>query len=595
MSSHCLYSRCRSHANGTREFISRSKTKNQSITCSIMAETSLLCALTSFVTNSPTLLEVGELSRVGVSVLSALLTSDAEIERLTFRDDLPLVSPALASAIKRSSVRSLSLDTTDHGDLLRTVSDAMSPELEAFTMRNLNLTAAESEALGNAMIAHCPILTSLKVLRCGKFAVGLARGIENLTFLRTLWFFGNDIADPRLLVGALTGLKHLEELNLGNSGLTPAAVKELRPDLVGRLRVFDLTCNNLGDEGVAAIVDAFLACGAAATTKLQRLSLEGNGFGWIGGTKLAKLISRSPHLRSLEISRNPIQSSSAAAAIGNAIKSGCAPELRELSVAECKLGADGATTLFSPLCQARTTLRILRAGQNAVGVIAVLDSVRTCGRVIQELYLNEGGIGEAGAKELARALVSAIELQVLDISYNAEMGQTGATAVLKTLGQPGRRPMERIFLQHCNAGNAGAKALAKVIIDVGCEFVDISGNVVSAEGAGAIADALSTPGVHVNNLVLSDNPIGPVGVEQIANKVIRPNKAVEMLDIKNTSMEKQGAMAVALALRERDRSSGTLRNLALSEDECGEMGLKALLEVKDWIQDTQQGEMLWLG
>ncbi|XP_063987105.1 ran GTPase-activating protein 1 [Diachasmimorpha longicaudata] len=176
------------------------------------------------------------------------------------------------------------------------------------------------------------------------------------------------------------------------------------------------------------------------------------------------------------------------------------------------------------------------------GLAAFLRS-STC-YTLQELRLNNNGLGIAGGKMLAKAL--------LDCHVNSS--------------KEGKPLALRVFIAGRNRlENEGATALAGVFEKLGSlEEVVMPQNGIYHPGVSALANALSNnPGLRILNL--NDNTVGPKGAQALAD-VLHNFKSLEYLNLGDCLLKTRGALLIADALGiQGNHISLTELNLSFNE------------------------------
>ncbi|KAL0120296.1 hypothetical protein PUN28_008150 [Cardiocondyla obscurior] len=204
--------------------------------------------------------------------------------------------------------------------------------------------------------------------------------------------------------------------------------------------------------------------------------------------------------------------------------------------------------LGTALCTAGSQLTELDLSDNAFGPIGILGLANFLASspcyTLQELKLNNNGLGISGAKILAKALDSCYE----------NSSKEGTPLALKVL-IVGRNRLE----------NDGAQALASVFERFKTlEEVVMQQNGIYHVGISAIAQGLSAnPNLRVLNL--NDNTIGLKGAKALA-KVLPNFRGLEELNLGDCLLKTKGALILAEAL-EIHGNHTSLRYLDLSNNE----------------------------
>ncbi len=503
-----------------------------------------------------------------VSVLCALVASEVSISQLALQKELPPGTAAqLGSSINHSgTIHTMTLGWRDEDEdksapeLLRTLSVGAGHALEQLSINSIRIT---SEWLTCDSFSRFTALRSLSIAAASEdccysiplliVGVGKLRALESLHISRV----NLSDSDAEALAAALRDLPMVAELGIRWADLGKEAGRPIGSLIaLGRLQNLDLGFNDLQDEGVSAMVDAILSspprirrCG------LQQLNLRANGIGPTGGLKLAELIAHSPRLRGLELASNPM-GGAAADALWKALKLR-ARSLEELDVSSCDLGPREVVPFLSNVLRVFPVLSVLRADSSDKGDLsahALAQSLLLSGCRLHELDIQDSGITQAGALELAGALVKAYALKIMNMSINP-LGPRGAAAIFDALATASTVPMDAIHFGYCRIGDNGASAAGRLIERRGCRNVFLSNNKVHATGAKAIVDsaAVSVSECTITFLNLSHNPIGNEGVRYILDKImLSRRRLVHRLNIGGIKMGVEGAMAVKLAVEKYD-------------------------------------------
>ncbi|KAK7067623.1 Ran GTPase-activating protein 1, partial [Halocaridina rubra] len=202
--------------------------------------------------------------------------------------------------------------------------------------------------------------------------------------------------------------------------------------------------------------------------------------------------------------------------------------------------------LFSGLIRAGAKLRELDLSDNALGPVGVegmLDFM--CSPVcysLQELRLNNNGLGITGGTMLAKSLMKLVE--------NAKAAGTQLQLKVFISGR------NRLELE-------GAKVFAEFFRTIGTlEEVAMPQNGIFAEGIDALASALSVnPNLRILNL--NDNTFTPKGARAMAEK-LPSMQNLEVINFGDCLLKTNGAISIAKAL---ESGHIKLRELYLDSNE----------------------------
>ncbi len=528
-----------------------------------------LCGLASFVTNSSEILTIThKLSPAEVFVLCSLLTSQAEIPRLTLRERLPPDTCAqLGSAISASStIYALTLEkadafgTTSASELFRKLAAA---SLEQLSISDLPLYGNKC---GYDPFGKLPALRSLTIQSGLEYRCTLPQLVAWTGQLRVLESLDIDrisLTDSGagMLVVALKSLPMLVDLSIRKANL-----KVGRPigDLValGKLRKLDLNGNLIGNSGVSEMVDAILPPEKhSARCKLQTLRLSANEIDRDGARKLTELIRRSPHLRTLDLSDNYLYE--IFCPLSEAVLL-----LEEVDVSDCHL------CLYDIVSMMRATslpaLRILRINGNSMGkseAQAIALFITSSGfRTLTELSLR--CCFDVSPKALANAFAEAYRLHTIDMANN-RISTEDVAGILDGLAIAYMTPMDTICFKGCHIEDLGAEAAGRLIARRGCKHLILDINWIHVTGAKAIADSVAISACVIQDLDLSNNPIGDAGVKYLLDKIVsislplqkqQQSRHVRELRIADIRMGVEGALAIKRVMEAHD----AIRQLSVS-------------------------------
>ncbi len=513
----------------------------------------LLCNLTSFIVNdSESMLTFWkELTPDEVSVLSSLLVSGSEIEYLALRQELPMgTGAALGEVIRRSGrINSLyvgnlsSQNSTPVPELCRLLAVPPGPALEQLEIARF---AIDDECMSRLCSSEPTRLLSLTI-ECAKFNITLfSRWINSLQALESLAITEVTLlpSAAETLFAALKKLPALTDLSLCEVEICEGNLRQLGGSFLGKLQKLVLRSNKqLDDKGVSAIVDMIRVSRGQRWCKLQELDLGFNSITPAGAYKISELTTCSPHLRILNLEWNPIADGITPKALQN-----CANSLRELYANKCKLGPRGIASLLTPDLRALTTLWI---SDNELGDLGATTVARFLlhhgGRTLEELQMDQNGIKEAGALELAKGLTGSYALLSIHVNKN-QFGPCGTAALFDALATVSTKPITDIDFSRCGAGDYGAEAVGRLIMRRSCRYVNLDDNSIKVRGAKAIADSIGSSAAMVLQLQMLKNTLGDEGITYLMNQIARKNESVRALCVDLCDIGVKGAMAIKQAM-----------------------------------------------
>ena len=201
-------------------------------------------------------------------------------------------------------------------------------------------------------------------------------------------------------------------------------------------------------------------------------------------------------------------------------------------------------------------------------VLSMLDDA--CGETVN---LERAGLGDAGARAVALALMFATSVRVLNLISNS-IGDEGGKAIGEALTN--NTSVTHLDLTWNNIGAEGGKAIAGALAsNTSVTHLYLSYNNIYDEGGKAIAEALIS-NTSVTHLHLSRNNIGNEGVLALAS-MLKNNSTLTHLELNGCELDDASATAIAEALRENANSA--LKHLCIDSSSIGEDGAIALADM----------------
>ncbi|XP_063545045.1 ran GTPase-activating protein 1 isoform X1 [Cydia strobilella] len=217
---------------------------------------------------------------------------------------------------------------------------------------------------------------------------------------------------------------------------------------------------------------------------------------------------------------------------------------------------------------------------------ALGDGMIAAGARLKVLDLSDNAFGPIGVEGLAKLLQSEVcsELEELRLNNNG-LGITGARLLAKALSS--RPPRLRVFIAGRNRlENDGATALALVFQKMGSlEEVAMPQNGIYHVGISALSEAFKQ-NPQLSCLNLNDNTIGPKGAEAVA-KALPRLKNLKAINFGDCLLKSKGARTLAKAFKD---NSTLLECLDLSHNEIGRAACKELVDAITMLPDS--GERL---
>ncbi|CAD0207118.1 unnamed protein product [Chrysodeixis includens] len=270
------------------------------------------------------------------------------------------------------------------------------------------------------------------------------------------------------------------------------------------------------------------------------------------------------------------------------------PNLQYLTLTGNTLGVSAAEAISKAL-QQHPELKVARFSDMFTGrmkteippaLAALGDGMITAGARLSVLDLSDNAFGPIGVEGLAKLLQSDVcsELEELRLNNNG-LGITGGRLLAKALGARPRKL--KIFIAGRNRlENDGATALAKVFQNMGTlEELAMPQNGIYHVGISALSQAFKH-NAQLARLNLNDNTVGAKGAAAIADAL--PNlKNLKSINFGDCLLKSKGAKALAKAFKD---NSLLLESLDLSHNEIGRAACMELVDAITALPDS--GERL---
>nr|XP_049695800.1 ran GTPase-activating protein 1 [Helicoverpa armigera] len=266
------------------------------------------------------------------------------------------------------------------------------------------------------------------------------------------------------------------------------------------------------------------------------------------------------------------------------------PDLQYLTLTGNTLGVPAAEAISKAL-EHHPELKIARLSDMFTGrmkteippaLAALGDGMITAGARLSVLDLSDNAFGPIGVEGLAKLLQSDVcsELEELRLNNNG-LGITGGRLLAKALASRPRRL--KIFIAGRNRlENDGATALAKVFQNMGTlEELAMPQNGIYHVGVAALSDAFR----HNPNLArlnLNDNTVAAKGALAIA-AALPKLKNLKCINFGDCLLKSKGALALAKAFKE---NSLLLESLDLSHNEIGRDACMQIVDAVTALPDS---------
>uniref|UniRef100_A0A1B6KVR9 Ran-GTPase activating protein 1 C-terminal domain-containing protein n=1 Tax=Graphocephala atropunctata TaxID=36148 RepID=A0A1B6KVR9_9HEMI len=347
----------------------------------------------------------------------------------------------------------------------------------------------------------------------------------------------------------------------------------------------------------------------ALTNQLSKTQMQGEGVSFVGKSlKLndandAQVVTQAirgcKNMEFLNLEGNTV-GVAAAKAIGVAISTH--PELKRALWKDMFTGRmkdeipQALRYLGSGLDIAGARLVELDLSDNAFGPIGmdglgVLLQSPSC-YSLQELRLNNNGLGITGAKLLSRALMNCYEssknagntlpLRVFIAGRN-RLENEGITALSKVFKELGS--LEEIQIPQNGIYHAGIRQLSEALkCNTGLRVLNLNDNTLGPKGSTALAAALPSLQMlrHIN---LGDCLLKTSGALSLAGGLQLKHPNLEELILDQNEIKKNGGLAIVQAMENKSK----LKTLSLDGNNFGEDGIKM---VKAEMKKTRHPEAL---
>ncbi|XP_048479805.1 ran GTPase-activating protein 1 [Plutella xylostella] len=256
------------------------------------------------------------------------------------------------------------------------------------------------------------------------------------------------------------------------------------------------------------------------------------------------------------------------------------PHLHHLTLTGNTLGVEAAHAIAKAL-ESHPELKLARWSDMFTGrmkteippaLAALGDGMITAGARLRVLDLSDNAFGPIGVEGLAKLLQSEVcsELEELRLNNNG-LGISGARLLAAALSH--RPPRLRVFIAGRNRlENDGATALAAVFSKMGSlQELALPQNGIYHAGVAALSGALRrNPGLSVLNL--NDNTIGAKGADALAG-ALPSLKQLKEINFGDCLLKSKGALALAAAFKDADLP---IERLELSHNEIGRAACQQL-------------------
>jgi Ran GTPase-activating protein (RanGAP) involved in mRNA processing and transport len=240
------------------------------------------------------------------------------------------------------------------------------PQLEEIRLSNNSLGTWRSRAIIESLVN----LPNLKVLDIAGNTIGttgmiaLNRVLSNHSSIEFINISSNNILDEGLnyFYDTLSELKTLHTLILNNNKLSEHCMEKFS-NAISHLPLFHtlfLNNNNIKAQGI------YCLCNALKSSNLTSLSLNGNGFEYMGAFELSELIPTVPKLKILNLSGNNVGTEGIIVISKSLAVLEHTSHIQELALSDNCAGLFG-TEVFSLAIPKLTSLQSLYFSSNNIG------------------------------------------------------------------------------------------------------------------------------------------------------------------------------------------------------------------------------------
>jgi Ran GTPase-activating protein (RanGAP) involved in mRNA processing and transport len=228
-------------------------------------------------------------------------------------------------------------------------------------------------------------------------------------------------------------------------------------------------------------------------------------------------------------------------------------QIHTVRLAENRLQESHATALAPSMNGGSGLSKLLLDGNQfgPDGAAILADAVGSETSHITELDLASNGIGTEGAIAVAKALVTSPSVTILSLEGN-DIGADCGEAMREALAA--NKQLERLVMRSNPLGSFAVAAIAEGLsqnAESGMLSIDLFSNAVGDSAVVALASALQTPGVQLQELGLGKNNIGDEGASALAKALMSRGGALPLrtLVLASNSIGDDGAAALLAAVK----------------------------------------------
>lgn len=396
----------------------------------------------------------------------------------------------------------------------------------------------------------------------------------------------------------LPQMQQYQVVRLVDCGITEGRCKDMSSALRDNptLTELSLSSNELGDAGTHLVLQ-----GLQPTCKIQKLSLQNCCLTEIGCGTLSSVLRSLPSLCELDLSYNQLGDAGLRLLCEGLLDPQC--HIERLQLEYSNLTAASCEPLASVL-RAKRELKELGVNNNDIGEAGGQALCRglaesTC--PLESLKLEGCGLTSANCQDLCGIVAAKASLRTLELGNN-KLGDAGITELCPGLLSPSSR-LKTLWLWECDITVSGCRALCRVLrAKESLKELSLAGNAVGNEGIQLLCESLVQPSCQLESLwvkscsltaaccprvgamlaqnrslqelQMSSNNLGDVGVEELCQGLRQPGTTLRALWLGDCEVTDQGCHSLAALLL----ANHSLRELDLSNNCMSEVGVLRLAE-----------------
>jgi Ran GTPase-activating protein (RanGAP) involved in mRNA processing and transport len=520
--------------------------------------------------------------------------------------------------------------------------------LQRLELPQNGLTSAAGGPLARIVLAQHETLQTLNLSYNPLSHEGFSHLVNPLstTFLPTSRVIHLDLTDTglgskgaKLVASLLRNNSCLQDLRLGNNKLGPKGLKALVTDVAAHptlerldipnndikcrgiallaqalmnntlpgvdgstssqssrcpLRHLDITCNQIGPQGMSALVTMLIL-----DRRISTLHCGTNHLGPEGADHLALVLKHNYTLKELFMEENGIGPAAASRLVEQLVEEGgnriCTSALERLNLARNSIGEVGATKLAQVLKTNTVLTDIDLAGNNigSMGAVQLAEALAN-NLNLSRLTLSDNGIGDRGAFALADTLGNpTCPLDFDDVDWTGNLATDIGLASLNRVSQIKRNrkywlgkllrdlwhgSVHSVDLSERNVGDEEVILLANTIKESNrpllIRSLRLRGILFTPRSLVPLAQAsIPFPAVLMRLYLQNCCNMGMESVEAIAT-CLDSSESLQVLSLVDCCIDEQGAAQIANALA----TNKSLRRLNLDRNRIGDVGLKAIAD-----------------